>query len=159
MKVHKGDLVHVLSGKDRGKQGRVIDARPKDRKVIVENLNLVKRHTKPRPIQNTSRMGAAGMTPGGVIEKPSPLPVANVMVVCPVCNRPTRVGMKGKELGAGGGQARVDLGRDAVRAGGVVLAARDVFRVRGRLAVALARLQLVAVRLLLRHRSSRVREA
>ena len=97
MKVHKGDLVHVLSGKDRGKQGRVIDARPKDRKVIVENLNLVKRHTKPRPIQNTSRMGAAGMTPGGVIEKPSPLPVANVMVVCPVCNRPTRVGMKGKE--------------------------------------------------------------
>src|SRR5207253_9511217 len=75
MRVRKGDLVHVLSGKDRGKQGRVIDARPKDRKVIVENLNIAKRHTKPRPIQNTSRMGAAGMTPGGVIEKPSPLPV------------------------------------------------------------------------------------
>jgi len=78
MRIRKGDLVHVLSGKDRGKQGRVIDARPKDRKVIVENLNLVKRHTKPRPIQNTSRMGAAGMTPGGVIEKPSPLHVGNV---------------------------------------------------------------------------------
>ena len=91
MRIRKGDLVHVLSGKDRGKQGRVIDARPKDRKVIVENLNLVKRHTKPRPIQNTSRMGAAGMTPGGVIEKPAPLHVGNVMVVCPVCNRPTRV--------------------------------------------------------------------
>ena len=97
MRIHKGDLVHILSGKDRGKQGRVIDARPKDRKVVVENLNLVKRHTKPRPIQNTSRMGAAGMTPGGVIEKPSPVPVANVMVVCPVCNRPTRVGMKERE--------------------------------------------------------------
>ncbi len=87
MRVHKGDLVHILSGKDRGKQGRVIDARPK----------VVKRHTKPRPIQNTSRMGTAGMTPGGVIDKPAPLPVGNVMVVCPVCNRPTRVGMKEKE--------------------------------------------------------------
>ena len=97
MRIRKGDLVHVLSGKDRGKQGRVIDARPKDGKVIVENLNLVKRHTKPRPIQNASRMGAAGMTPGGVIEKPAPLPVGNVMVVCPVCNRPTRVGVRDKD--------------------------------------------------------------
>jgi large subunit ribosomal protein L24 len=97
MRVRKGDLVHILSGKDRGKEGRVIDARPKDGKVIVENLNLVKRHTKPRPIQNTSRMGSAGMTPGGVIEKPAPLPVGNVMVVCPVCNRPTRVGIRDKD--------------------------------------------------------------
>jgi large subunit ribosomal protein L24 len=97
MRVRKGDLVHILSGKDRGKQGRVIDARPRDRKVVVENLNIVKRHTKPRPIQNTSRMGAAGMTPGGVIEKPAPLPVGNVMVVCPVCNRPTRVGIEERE--------------------------------------------------------------
>jgi large subunit ribosomal protein L24 len=97
MRIRKGDLVHVLSGKDRGKQGRVIDARPKDRKVIVENINIVKRHTKPRPIQNTSRMGAAGMTPGGVIEKPSPMHVGNVMVVCPVCHRPTRVGVREKD--------------------------------------------------------------
>jgi large subunit ribosomal protein L24 len=49
MKVRKGDLVHILSGKDRGKQGRVIDARPKDKKVVVENLNIVKRHTRSRP--------------------------------------------------------------------------------------------------------------
>src|SRR2546429_6063727 len=97
MRIRKGDLVHVLSGKDRGKQGRVIDSRPKDRKVIVENLNIAKRHTKPRPIQNTSRMGAAGMTPGGVIEKPSPPHVGDVMVVCPACHRPTRRGVKGKE--------------------------------------------------------------
>jgi large subunit ribosomal protein L24 len=97
MRIRKGDLVHILSGKDRGKEGRVIDARPKDRKVVVENLNLVKRHTKPRPIQNSSRMGAAGMTPGGVIEKPSALHVGNVMVVCPVCKRPTRVGMKERD--------------------------------------------------------------
>ncbi len=97
MRVRKGDLVHILSGKDRGKQGRVLDARPKDGKVVVENLNVVKRHTKPRPIQNTSRMGGPTMTPGGVIEKPAPVPVGNVMVVCPVCKRPTRVGIKERE--------------------------------------------------------------
>ena len=97
MRIRKGDLVHVLSGKDRGKQGRVLDARPKDRKVVVENLNIVKRHTKPRPIQNTSRMGGPTMTPGGVVERPAALPVGKVMVVCPVCKRPTRVGIKERE--------------------------------------------------------------
>jgi large subunit ribosomal protein L24 len=97
MRVRKGDLVHILSGKDRGKQGRVLDARPKDGKVVVENLNTVKRHTKPRPIQNTSRMGGPTMTPGGVIERPAPIPVGKVMVVCPVCKRPTRVGIKERE--------------------------------------------------------------
>ena len=97
MKIKQGDLVQVLSGKDRGKQGKVLQALPAERRVIVENLNIVKRHTKPRPIQNTSRMGSAGMTPGGVIEKPAPVHVGNVMVVCPVCNRPTRVGMREKE--------------------------------------------------------------
>ncbi len=107
MRVRKGDLVHILSGKDRGKQGRVIDARPKDGKVIVENLNLVKKHTKPRPIPNTSRMGAAGMTPGGVIDKPARVPVGNVMLVCQVCNRPTRVGIHERE--AHGGTIKVRI--------------------------------------------------
>ena len=97
MRVKKGDLVQILSGKDRGKQGRVIEARPADASVIVENLNVVKRHTRPRPIQNSSRMSGAQMTPGGVIDKPAPLPVGNVMVVCPVCKRPTRVGMTIKD--------------------------------------------------------------
>ena len=59
MKVRKGDLVQVLSGKDRGKQGRVIDALPRERRVIVENLNVVKRHTRPKPVKNASRMGGA----------------------------------------------------------------------------------------------------
>jgi large subunit ribosomal protein L24 len=94
MKVRKGDLVHMINGKDRGKQGRVIDARPNERRVVVENLNVVKRHTKPRPLRDSSRMGGAQMTPGGVIEKAAPVPVDNVMVVCPTCNRPTRVGME-----------------------------------------------------------------
>ena len=97
MRVRKGDLVHILTGKDRGKQGHVIDARPKEGKVVVENVNVVKRHTKPRPMQNASRMGGSAMTPGGVIERPSPLPVGSVMVVCPVCKRPTRVGMQDRD--------------------------------------------------------------
>ena len=105
MKVKKGDLVQVLTGKDRGKQGRVIDALPTKRKVIVENLNVVKRHTKPKPLRNTSRMGGPQIQPGGVIDKPAPLPVANVMVVCPTCKLPTRVGIKVKE--SKGQQVRV----------------------------------------------------
>ena len=98
MKVRKGDLVHVLTGKDRGKQGRVIEARPGERRVIVENLNVVKRHMKPRPVKDSSRMGGPSIIPGGVIEKAAPVPVANVMVVCPTCNRPTRIGMQPKEV-------------------------------------------------------------
>ena len=98
MKIKKGDLVHVLTGKDRGKQGHVIDARPAEGKVIVENVNMIVRHQRPRPIQNASRMGGPQIIPGGRIEKAAPLPVGNVMVVCPVCNRPTRIGMTVKEI-------------------------------------------------------------
>src|SRR5918997_899988 len=92
MKIRKGDLVQVLSGKDRGKQGRVLESRPKEGRVVVENLNMIKRHTRPRPMSNPSRMGAPQVQPGGVIEKAAPMPVSNVMVVCPTCRRPTRVG-------------------------------------------------------------------
>jgi large subunit ribosomal protein L24 len=98
MKIKKGDLVQMLSGKDRGKQGRVLEARPSEGRVIVENLNIVKRHTKPRPISSPSRMGQAQIQPGGVIEKAAPVPVGKVMVVCPVCNRPTRVGIVLKDV-------------------------------------------------------------
>ena len=98
MKIRKGDNVHMLSGKDRGKQGRVIEARPREQRVIVENLNVVKRHTRPRPMRDANRMGGTQMIPGGVIEKSAPVPVANVMLVCPTCNRPTRVGMRMKEV-------------------------------------------------------------
>ncbi len=97
MRVKKGDLVQVLSGKDRGKQGRVLEARPSDRRVVVENLNVVKRHTKPRPVKNTTRMAGPQIEPGGVISKPAPLPVSNVMVVCPTCKRPTRIGVVERE--------------------------------------------------------------
>src|SRR5918997_4940000 len=97
MKIRKGDTVHVLSGKDRGKQGRVIEARPKERRVLVENLNMIKRHTRPRPMSSPSRMGQQQIQPGGVIEKAAPIPISNVMLVCPACNRPTRVGVEVRE--------------------------------------------------------------
>ena len=98
MRIKKGDLVQVLAGKDRGKQGRVLEARPRDRRVIVENLNLAKRHTKPRPMRDSTRMGGTNIVPGGIVEKPMPLDVSNVMIVCPTCKQPTRVGVKVKEL-------------------------------------------------------------
>jgi large subunit ribosomal protein L24 len=98
MRIKKGDLVQVLAGKDRGKQGRVLEAHPRNRSVVVENLNTAKRHTKPRPIRDTSRMGGASIIPGGIVERPMPLDVSNVMIVCPTCRQPTRVGVKVKEL-------------------------------------------------------------
>ena len=89
MKIKKGDTVQVLAGKDRGKQGRVIEARPSEGRVIVENLNLVKRHRKPTPIRDQSRMGGAQMTP---------IEISNVMFVCPTCRQATRVGIHVKEI-------------------------------------------------------------
>jgi large subunit ribosomal protein L24 len=84
MKIRKGDRVHVLTGKDRGKEGVVMRAIPKDRKVIVDGVNVAKKH-----------QGPTRTTPqGGIIDKDMPLPVANVALVCPSCGKPTRVGYK-----------------------------------------------------------------
>jgi large subunit ribosomal protein L24 len=98
MRIKKGDTVHVIAGKDRGKQGRVLEAHPGEGRVIVENLNIVKRHTKPRPMKDSNRMGGTTIQPGGVIEKAAPIPVSNVMVVCPVCGNPPRVGIAEHEV-------------------------------------------------------------
>jgi len=98
LKIKKGDLVQILAGKDRGKQGRVLEARPSDRRVIVENLNVITRHTRPKPLRDSSRMGGTQMAPGGRIEKAAPVDVSNVMLVCPICKLPSRVGMKEKEI-------------------------------------------------------------
>ena len=82
--VKKGDTVVVLSGKDKGKQGKIITAMPKAGKVIVEGINKVKRHSKP-----------SLMVPqGGIITKEMPLHVCKVQLVCPACNKPTRIGHK-----------------------------------------------------------------
>src|SRR5579871_823719 len=101
LKIKKGDTVQMLTGKDRGKQERVLEARPRDGKVIVENLNVVKRHRKPRPIRDASRMGGTQIAPGGIIERAAAVSVSNVMLVCPTCKLPTRVGYHFKELKSG----------------------------------------------------------
>ena len=82
--VKKGDTVVVLSGKDKGKQGKIITAMPKAGKVIVEGINKVKRHSKP----------SLKVPQGGIITKEMPLHVCKVQLVCPACNKPTRIGHK-----------------------------------------------------------------
>ena len=80
MSIKKGDTVVVLSGKDKGKKGEVIAVLPKDGKVVVEKINMVSRHTKPR------RQGEEG----GIIQKEAPLYACKVQRVCPKCDQATR---------------------------------------------------------------------
>jgi large subunit ribosomal protein L24 len=80
MSIKKGDVVVILSGKDKGQRGTVIEAMPKDGKVVVEGVNVVSRHTKPR------KQGDQG----GILKKAAPLYAAKVMRVCPKCDKPTR---------------------------------------------------------------------
>ena len=107
LKLKKGDTVQMLTGKDRGKQGRILDARPRDGKVIVENLNQMTKHQKPRPIRNASRMGGTQIAPGGRIELASAVSVSNVMLVCPTCKLPTRIGYRFRDSKDGRGKVRV----------------------------------------------------
>lgn len=91
LNVKKGDTVVVLSGKDKGKQGKIIQAIPKKAQVVVEDVNKVKRHTKP----------SLKAPQGGILQKEMPLNVCKVQLVCPACNKPTRIGHKsvdGKNL-------------------------------------------------------------
>ncbi|MBI5399818.1 50S ribosomal protein L24 [Candidatus Saganbacteria bacterium] len=80
LKIKKGDTVIVLSGRDKGKKGKVLEAFPKSGNLIIERVNVVKRHLKP------NRSFA-----GGIIEKALPLNICKAMLVCPKCHEPTRV--------------------------------------------------------------------
>ena len=80
MSIKKDDLVVVLSGKDKGKQGKVLEVMPADRKVIVEGINIVTRHAKPR------KQGEQG----GLLKKEAPMYACKVQRVCPKCNKATR---------------------------------------------------------------------
>lgn len=82
--VKKDDTVVILSGKDKGKKGKVIEVSPKEQKVIVEGCNMVTKHVKPK------RMGE----PGGIVNAEGPLYACKVMLVCPKCGKPTRAGHK-----------------------------------------------------------------
>jgi large subunit ribosomal protein L24 len=105
MRLKKGDTVQMLAGKDRGKQGRILEARPRDGKVVVENLNIFKKHQKPRPIRDAGRMGGTQIAPGGIVDRAAAVSASNVMLVCPTCKLPTRVGYRFKE--GKGGQIKV----------------------------------------------------
>lgn len=82
--VKKGDTVLIISGDDRGQKGKVLEVSPKEGKVIVEGLNMVKKHVKPR------KMG----DPGGIIEAEGALYASKVQVICPSCKKATRVAYK-----------------------------------------------------------------
>ena len=84
MNIKKDDTVIVISGKDKGKKGKVIKAMPKENKVIVEGVAMVKKHQKPR---------GQGM-PGGIVDKEAAISASKVMIVCPKCGKPTKVGHK-----------------------------------------------------------------
>jgi|SRR5512132_2752201 large subunit ribosomal protein L24 len=90
MKIRRDDTVKVLSGKDRGKSGRVLRVDPKRERVVVEGINVQKRHTRPRSLRDTQRAQEIG----GIIESEGPIHVSNVMLVDPNSNQPTRVGVK-----------------------------------------------------------------
>src|ERR671930_1493800 len=95
LKIRRGDTVQVISGKDAGKQGRVLRVEPKRNRLYVEGLNIVKRHQRPRSLKDTQRGGKVG----GVIEKEGPIHISNVMLVDPKENKPTRVGVERTEGG------------------------------------------------------------
>ena len=84
MSIRKDDTVIVLSGKDKGKKGKVLTVMPKDGKVIVEKVNVISRHQKPR------KQGEEG----GILKKEAPIYACKVQKVCPKCNKPTRIGHK-----------------------------------------------------------------
>ncbi len=81
--VRKGDTVLVLTGKDRGKQAKVLRVMRSKGAAIVERVNLLKKHTKPNPQRNIK---------GGILEREAPIKLSNLQVVCPSCNEPTRTG-------------------------------------------------------------------
>ena len=84
MTIKKNDTVCVITGKDKGKSGKVSAVDSNKNKVLVENVNIVTKHQKPKSQQDK----------GGIFKKPAPIDASNVMVVCPVCNKATRVAHK-----------------------------------------------------------------
>jgi large subunit ribosomal protein L24 len=81
--IRKGDTVRVISGRDVGKNGRVLSVNPRKNTVIVEHANIIKRHTRPNPSKNIK---------GGIVEKEAPINVSNVSIVCSGCGKAARIG-------------------------------------------------------------------
>jgi large subunit ribosomal protein L24 len=90
LKIRQDDTVRIITGKDKGKTGRVLRVDPAKHKVYVEGANIIKRHTRPRSLRDTQRAQELG----GIIEKEGPIHVSNVMLIDPDSNEPTRVAVK-----------------------------------------------------------------
>ncbi|HVD58808.1 MAG TPA: 50S ribosomal protein L24 [Thermoleophilaceae bacterium] len=90
VKIRQDDTVRIITGKDKGKTGRVLRVDPRKDKVYVEGANIVKRHMRPRTLRDTQRAQELG----GIIEKEGPIHVSNVMLIDPDSGEPTRVGIK-----------------------------------------------------------------
>ena len=89
LKIRRDDEVVVISGKDRGRTGKVLRVDPKKSRVYVEGLNIVKRHQRPMQVPNAQRAEQVG----GVIEKEGPIHISNVMLIDPKDKKPTRIGI------------------------------------------------------------------
>jgi large subunit ribosomal protein L24 len=92
--IKKGDTVEVLSGSDRGKRGVVLRALPKEEKLVVEGVSLRKKHSR-----QTKQTGSGRAIKGGTVEFPAPIHISNVMLVCPKCDKLTRVTRRSGENG------------------------------------------------------------
>ncbi len=84
LKIKKGDTAVVISGKEKGKKGKVLKVQPTNKKIVIEAVNMVTKHKKPK---NQT-------TPGGIIKQEGALDISNVMVICPKCSKATRVAHK-----------------------------------------------------------------
>ena len=89
MKIRKNDTVLVVAGKDRGKKGKVRFAYPKDKRLLVEGINFIKKHAR----------ATGGARQAGIIEREAPIHISNVMLLCNKCNHPTRIGFRSLEDG------------------------------------------------------------
>lgn len=92
LRIKKGDTVCVITGKDKGRRGLVLSASPKTNQITVEDINVAVRHRKERPSKVVDSSGQPSIVPGGKISSNAPMHIAKVMLVCPHCDRPTRVG-------------------------------------------------------------------
>lgn len=90
--VKKNDQVLVIAGKDKGVRGRVLRVLPAEERAIVERVNRIKRHTRPNPQRGIQ---------GGILDREAPIHVSNLMVICPACGKPSRLGSKRLEDGRG----------------------------------------------------------
>lgn len=83
VQLRHGDTVRIMTGRDKGKTGRVLTVNPAKQQVTIEHANIIKRHTRPNPSKNIK---------GGILDKEGPVHISNVMLVCPGCGKHTRVG-------------------------------------------------------------------